>query len=123
MHIVAWITEQCDSLFVSWDVGSSRGQEELRGVVGAIQVGPVDGARAVDALQVRLWRAYVVEPGGERASDKRRAIGRHVVGDELPEERSHRRHVGVGRIGTVDANVARSTRPAESVQRVLVDAE
>jgi hypothetical protein len=45
------------------------------------------------------------------------------VGEELPEERPHRRDVGVGLAGDVGAEVARSTRPSELVERLLVGAE
>jgi hypothetical protein len=45
------------------------------------------------------------------------------VGDELPEERPYRGDMGIRVVGEVDAEVARSTRAAQPVQRLLVDAE
>ena len=45
------------------------------------------------------------------------------MGDELPEERPDRRDMGVGVGGEVDAEVARSTRTAEPVQRRLIGVE
>ena len=45
------------------------------------------------------------------------------MGDELPEERPYRRHLGVGVAAEVDAKVAQATRTAEGMQRLLVDFE
>jgi hypothetical protein len=45
------------------------------------------------------------------------------VGHELPEERPHGRDMGVGLIGDVDAEVARSAGTPERVQRSLIDRE
>src|SRR5687768_9059942 len=43
--------------------------------------------------------------------------------DELPEERPYRRDLGVRVVGEVDAKVARATRTAELMQRLLVTLE
>jgi len=78
----------------------------------------------VDALEVGLGHAEVVNRGpAHGAMSQRRAIGGDVVGDELPEERPHRGDIGVGVVDELDAEVARSARPPERMQRVLVDPE
>jgi hypothetical protein len=70
----------------------------------------------------RGLRKFVIRLGSARcASGERSAV--IVVGHELPEERPHRRHGGVGLVAEVHAQVAHAARPAERVQRLLVDVE
>ena len=64
VHVVARISDEGDALVVARDVASRVGEQELGGVVLAVQVGRADGARAVDALQVGLGDAKVADLGG-----------------------------------------------------------
>jgi len=52
---------------------------------------------------------------------ERRAVGGDVVRDELPEQGPHRGDLGVGVARGIRAEIAGPARPAERVQRVLVD--
>jgi ferredoxin len=123
MHVVARVADEGDALVVSRHVASRGREQELGRVDLAVQVRRADRTCPVDALEVGLGDAEVADPGRVGTMSQRRAIGRDVVRDELPEERPHRRDIGVGVIGDAGAEVARSTRTAELMKPLLVNVQ
>jgi hypothetical protein len=63
--------------------------------LGKAEVGVAGGPGAVEELEIDLLPARVPERRDVGVVDQGRAIGRDVVGDELPEEGPARRAAGV----------------------------
>jgi hypothetical protein len=116
VNVIARIADHRDALTIARKVGLLarvvHAEQQLGGVVALVEERVADRTVAVDAFEVRAWRAEVLGALTGRSACQRAAVGRDVVGDQLAEEGPAGRDVdGVGAAVTPVADAAGTRQP------------
>ena len=90
VHVIARIADQGRALAIARNVRLLarivHAEEQHGRVVAPVEKRAANRTVAVDALQVRAWRAEVLHALTGRSVGERAAVGRDVVGDQLAEQ-------------------------------------
>ena len=89
VNVVARIADHRDALTIARNVGLLAGivqaEQQLGRVVAPVEERVADRTVAVDAFEVRPWRAEVLGALTDRSVCQRAAVGRDVMSDQLAE--------------------------------------